>query len=101
MSGSIAAELGERENAQSAVSGFVNGMAFYLVDNILERPTVICVVNQSSFNPYYDGIIDCFKKIRSEEGFLAFYKGNCFRYGRIIGTDARSWLQCLFTVWFQ
>ena len=26
VSGSIAAELGERENAQSAVSGFVNGM---------------------------------------------------------------------------
>ena len=30
VSGSIAAELGERENAQSAVSGFVNGMFFFI-----------------------------------------------------------------------
>ena len=34
VSGSIAAELGERENAQSAVSGFVNGMFFIILYGI-------------------------------------------------------------------
>ena len=29
VSGSIAAELGERENAQSAVAGFVNGISSF------------------------------------------------------------------------
>jgi len=38
VSGSIAAELGERENAQSAVSGFVNG--FGSVGTIIEGPIV-------------------------------------------------------------
>lgn len=34
------------------------------------------LINQSSTNPQYKGIIDCFKKIRNEEGLIAFYKGN-------------------------
>ncbi|XP_065066800.1 uncharacterized protein LOC135692557 [Rhopilema esculentum] len=38
VSGSIAAELGERENAQSAVSGFING--FGSVGTIMEGPIV-------------------------------------------------------------
>lgn len=33
------------------------------------------LINQSLKNSYYTGIFDCFKKIRSEEGLLAFYKG--------------------------
>ena len=33
------------------------------------------LVNQSSKNPEYKGIIDCFRKIRVEEGLTACYKG--------------------------
>lgn len=35
------------------------------------------LVNQSSENPEYKGMRDCFKKIFIEEGPAAFYKGRC------------------------
>jgi hypothetical protein len=35
------------------------------------------LINQSLLHPEYNGIIDCFKKIRKEEGSSAFYKGKC------------------------
>ena len=35
---------------------------------------------KSTANPYYNGMIDCFKKIAKEEGLPAFYKGTIICY---------------------
>lgn len=56
------------------ISGCVSGWTQVLVMQPFEIIKVR-LINQSSINPEYKGIADCFKKIRKEEGYLAFYKG--------------------------
>ena len=60
--------------AKDFFCGCVSGWAQVIVQQPFELIKAR-LVNQSSKNPEYSGIIDCFKKIRQEEGLTAFYKG--------------------------
>eukprot|EP00794_Sanderia_malayensis_P006013 gene6013-6711_t len=68
VSGSIAAELGERENAQSAVSGFVNG--FGSVGTIIEGPLVGFIAQYYGWKSSFYlmiclSILSCFTMLRA------------------------------------
>ena len=53
-----------------SAGGIIATVSVYPLDMVKTRLTI-----QSKVNPKYNGIIDAFKKIYAEEGFLAFYKG--------------------------
>jgi solute carrier family 25 (mitochondrial carnitine/acylcarnitine transporter), member 20/29 len=59
------------------VCGTISGWAQVFVMQPFEIIKVR-LVNQSLFNPEYNGIIHCFQRILKEEGFKSFYKGNLF-----------------------
>lgn len=56
------------------VCGTISGWAQVFVMQPFEIIKVR-LVNQSLFNPEYNGIIHCFQRILKEEGFRSFYKG--------------------------
>lgn len=62
------------QNLKDVISGFVSGWASVLIMQPFEI-VKIRLQTQSIANPYYTGMIDCFKKIAGEEGGLSFYKG--------------------------
>jgi solute carrier family 25 (adenine nucleotide translocator) protein 4/5/6/31 len=56
------------------------------------------LINQSFKDSYYKGTIDCFRKIRIEEGLLAFYRGSYDEIFRYIDTIVRCWCTSIFTI---
>lgn len=56
------------------ISGCVCGWAQVIVMQPFEIVKVR-LINQSLYNPEYKGIFHCFKKIKEQEGYGAFYKG--------------------------
>ena len=58
-------------------SGCVSGWVQVLVMQPFEIVKVR-LVNQSLHNPEYKGIIDCVRKIYTEEGLNTFYKGTFY-----------------------
>ena len=67
------------QNTKDIISGFISGWTQVIIMQPFEI-VKIRLQTQSSQNPYYNGMVDCFKKIAKEEGFAAFYKGNYFIY---------------------
>ena len=65
------------DSAKDFFCGCVSGWAQVIIQQPFELVKAR-LVNQSSKNPIYDGIVDCFRKIRLEEGLTAFYKGKVF-----------------------
>lgn len=65
--------------AKDFLCGCVSGWTQVVVMQPFEIVKVR-LINQSSSNPEYKGIFDCFRKIRKEEGYLAFYKGKQWIY---------------------
>ncbi|KAK8809701.1 hypothetical protein WA158_000644 [Blastocystis sp. Blastoise] len=68
------AKTGKMSATNAAIAGSTGGIiatcSVYPLDMVKTRLTI-----QSKVNPKYNGIVDAFKKIYKEEGFLAFYKG--------------------------
>lgn len=62
------------DTAKDFFCGCVSGWTQVIVQQPFELVKAR-LVNQSMLKPEYSGIIDCFNKIRSEEGLAAFYKG--------------------------
>lgn len=62
------------QNVKDIISGFVSGWTQVIIMQPFEI-VKIRLQTQSNANPYYNGILDCFKKIAKEEGLGAFYKG--------------------------
>ena len=56
-------------------AGFISGWFQVLIMQPFEI-VKIRLQTQTPANPYYNGMIDCFKKIAKDEGLSAFYKGN-------------------------
>ena len=67
------------QNLKDIISGFVSGWTQVIIMQPFEI-VKIRLQTQSSANPYYNGIVDCFKKIAKEEGLGAFYKGIWIHY---------------------
>lgn len=62
----------------SIISDFLSGTLSGFAQVFVMQPFEIIKVrlaNQSIKSPEYAGIIDCFKKIMSSDGFSGFYKG--------------------------
>jgi hypothetical protein len=60
------------------VAGFISGWFQVIIMQPFEI-VKIRLQTQSHTNPYYNGMVDCVKKITKEEGILSFYKGTfCF-----------------------
>lgn len=59
------------------VCGCISGVSQVFVMQPFELVKVR-LVNQSRNNPEYKGMFDCFRKIKTEEGWLAFYKGRSY-----------------------
>lgn len=53
------------QNSKDIISGFISGWARVIVIQPFEIVKVR-LQTQSSHHPYYNGIIDCFKKIYKE-----------------------------------
>lgn len=62
------------QNLKDIVSGFVSGWTQVVIMQPFEI-VKIRLQTQSEKNPYYNGMVDAFKKIAKEEGLTAFYKG--------------------------
>ena len=60
--------------AKDFFCGCISGWAQVIVQQPFELVKAR-LVNQSSSNPEYHGIIDCFSRVLREEGFLGYYKG--------------------------
>lgn len=56
-------------------AGFISGWFQVLIMQPFEI-VKIRLQTQTPGNAYYNGMIDCFKKIAKDEGLSAFYKGN-------------------------
>lgn len=67
------------QNTKDIISGFISGWTQVIIMQPFEI-VKIRLQTQSSANPYYAGILDCFKKIAKEEGMAAFYKGIPFHH---------------------
>lgn len=65
------------QNVKDIISGFISGWTQVIIMQPFEIVKVR-LQTQSNANPYYNGIVDCFKKIAKEEGLGAFYKGTFF-----------------------
>lgn len=61
------------------VCGCISGVSQVFVMQPFEIVKVR-LVNQSRNNPEYKGMFDCFRKIKAEEGWFAFYKGTLYNY---------------------
>jgi hypothetical protein len=59
------------------------------------------LINQSFKDSYYKGTIDCFRKIRIEEGLLAFYRGTNSCKFRNINSPIRCWCTGFLAICFQ
>lgn len=57
-------------------AGFVSGWTQVIIMQPFEI-VKIRLQTQTVANPYYNGMVDCFKKIAKEEGLASFYKGKC------------------------
>jgi len=55
-------------------AGFISGWTQVFIMQPFEI-VKIRLQTQNSVNPYYNGMIDCFKKIAKDEGLSSFYKG--------------------------
>lgn len=62
------------QNVKDIIAGFISGWTQVFIMQPFEI-VKIRLQTQSSANPYYNGMVDCFKKITKEEGLAAFYKG--------------------------
>lgn len=62
------------QNLKDIISGFVSGWCQVIIMQPFEIVKVR-LQTQSTTNPYYNGMIDAFKKIGKEEGLMSFYKG--------------------------
>lgn len=62
------------QNLKDIISGFVSGWCQVIIMQPFEIVKVR-LQTQSATNPYYNGMVDAFKKIAKEEGLKSFYKG--------------------------
>ena len=62
------------QSVKDVIAGFVSGWTQVIIMQPFEI-VKIRLQTQSNVSPYYNGMIDCFKKIAVEEGSLSFYKG--------------------------
>ena len=78
------------QNTKDIISGFISGWTQVFIMQPFEI-VKIRLQTQSSNNPYYNGMVDCFKKIAKEEGPLSFYKGTSEHKARHSNTSNRNW----------
>ena len=62
------------QSVKDIIAGFISGWTQVIIMQPFEI-VKIRLQTQSTRDPYYNGIVDCFKKIAKEEGLLSFYKG--------------------------
>ena len=67
------------QSVKDIIAGFIAGWTQVIIMQPFEI-VKIRLQTQSTQNPYYNGMFDCFRKISKEEGMLSFYKGkpSCF-----------------------
>lgn len=65
--------------AKDIAAGFISGWTQVLIMQPFEI-VKIRLQTQTPGNAYYNGMVDCFKKIAKEEGPAAFYKGKISFY---------------------
>ncbi len=61
------------------IAGFISGWTQVIIMQPFEI-VKIRLQTQTAGNAYYNGMVDCFKKIAKDEGFSAFYKGKYHFY---------------------
>lgn len=59
------------------IAGFISGWTQVIIMQPFEI-VKIRLQTQTPGNAYYNGMVDCFKKIAKDEGLTAFYKGKIF-----------------------
>lgn len=62
------------QNLKDIISGFVSGWCQVIIMQPFEIVKVR-LQTQDALKPYYNGMVDAFKKIAKEEGLASFYKG--------------------------
>lgn len=67
------------QNLKDIISGFISGWCQVIIMQPFEIVKVR-LQTQSASNPYYNGMVDAFKKIAKEEGLASFYKGTWWKY---------------------
>lgn len=75
-------------------AGFISGWFQVLIMQPFEI-VKIRLQTQTPGNAYYNGMIDCFKKIAKDEGLSAFYKGKITSYIRNCLTIDWYWFSIL------
>ena len=66
---------------EAAAKDFTSGVASGVAQVFVMQPFEIIKIrlaNQSLKNPEYNGILDCFKKIKHTDGVKGFYKGKFY-----------------------
>lgn len=63
------------QNIKDILSGFFSGWCQVIIMQPFEI-VKIRLQTQVAGNHYYQGMVDAFRKIRKQEGLIAFYKGN-------------------------
>lgn len=79
------------QTTKDIISGFVSGWTQVIIMQPFEI-VKIRLQTQTAANPYYNGMVDCFKKIAKEEGLLAFYKGMNMIFCRNSYSINRNWI---------
>lgn len=80
-------------------AGFISGWTQVFIMQPFEI-VKIRLQTQSQTNPYYNGMVDCVKKIAKEEGLASFYKGKiCLKFRNCITID-RYWFSGICYVLF-
>jgi solute carrier family 25 carnitine/acylcarnitine transporter 20/29 len=67
------------QSLKDIIAGFISGWTQVIIMQPFEI-VKIRLQTQTPGNAYYNGMVDCFKKITKDEGLSAFYKGKSLFY---------------------